>query len=685
MDISNSSYEELDGNHSVERDVQIPHSRGLENLISIDTSDEDDENNDNEGYEYSSYNKYPSLHSNGTINQTEEEFNVQINRLKEQSTKRFRSKWEEILQKYSEINDERESDEIDLASGEIITDNGHLKSLRSSVDNDTNSRFDGDIWSVTYDLERDLHNKKVKESRLRQKKKHLKYQLKAQEMFHNTSLQSSPLKADDLAHNDSLVSLTDDNLLSLNPSPTKRPKLSPTKRVRYSSPVRRDENSLLTPTKRKAESRYGPAFTTKLFFEDSSNDNTNNSDYKEDFTCNPFDTSNISRGVSSMKKDISQNVDDSSNMTSTTESGVEVETSETSDIGSGDNKITNTLDRLPQIFRRDIDDESDAGIEQSLDFDDQFLIVTDTRIYPYEKNSAKIYNCAVEDCHYCTGNKLLYQKHLLDRHSNILKAMGYPIENEITPTRHIPKQTILKIIEHFPLIFEVPRLPLSKTGEPFVCGLEVENSKRCTKFFITKEDLHLHQANTKCCSSKKKVLICPMLGCGYMTDVGYLEWRSHFIEKKHHIDPRHRLTAKDKINSIYEDNKIHDINLRNLHLTTKPMEHDRGSKLHEFESTSLHLPFQSQGQHTIRDPIKEINDIFSDSGSEISLAELYSDDENVANPRPELEMTKIDACLPEHSREPTFSIQSELHAESMIPFDEDLNTGHESIEELFDD
>src|SRR6202035_2618654 len=47
------------------------------------------------------------------------------------SRNKLQSTWESIIQKYSSLNDD-EADEIDLDTGEVVVDHGHLKSLHDS-------------------------------------------------------------------------------------------------------------------------------------------------------------------------------------------------------------------------------------------------------------------------------------------------------------------------------------------------------------------------------------------------------------------------------------------------------------------------------------------------------------------------------------------------------------------------
>lgn len=667
--ILNLSYNSSNESQDFEESNHLPLSEGPENLISIDTSDEYDEfdnrYNGNQEHSHTNYDIYPSLHRKGDIFRTEEEFHAEINRLKIQSTTRFKNKWEEILHKYSQVDDEKESDEIDLASGNIIKDNGHLLSLRSGTNSKSNLKFDGDIWSVTYNLERDLHVKNIAEAGHKRKKKELKLQLKAQMLFHNVSLQSSPLKADKFIRKGSFALSSEDNLLSLNPSPPKKLKISPTKSIKSSSPVRYDDVSLLTPTKRRAnrlsEVYNGSNFPTKLHFDEIPRLNMEGMTYKhednedyEDLTSDPFNsyTNTLDRSDMPDEPAISHNSDDgASNTPTASDSDAGVETSDTSDVDSGDNKMKmRFLSRRSQLYNDRThtgqclsDNENDNEGDYSLDFDEQFLIVTDSYVDPPIRSSTNIYNCAVDSCHYCTGNKLLYQSHLLEKHSDVLKSLGYPVSSSTTtPNINISRRNINNLTEHFPLIYEVPPSPLSKNSEPFICGLKLEISKFCQKFFMTKEDLILHQNNIPTnCSSKKQVLICPMLGCGYMTDMGYLEWRSHFIMEKHHLHPKHRVFGNGNINCVLEEEKkkqapglSHSSHVPNL---SQIEGYEESTVPERNKSSNILDKSQSDSTPSLQDVVKEINDIFSDSGSDLSINEYLSDEKDEDASNPELE------------------------------------------------
>lgn len=380
----------------------------------------------------------------GTV-RSEAAFQQEINYRKQQNTKRFHAKWNEILHRYSLIDDAVESDEIDLATGDIITDNGHLRGLgiatvASGVTTSAGRLGRSNIWADALgtwlqDLlrERQRRRKSQMRSELRQR-------LKLQNLFH---VPPPPPNA---------------------PSPTPQAaQLSPTKRL-----AQPDNLLLLTPSptkhQRPSAGRSSPSrVPLPLRFSDGS--------------------------------------------TVTSRSG--------------------------------------SPTPRSPSFDDEYLIVSP----PHKTPTKALYSCAFEECHYCTGNKAMYEAHLLDRHRHKLASMGYPVDTTITLNEPPVPQTVRdRLSEDFPLVLDVPRLPMVNEGEPISCKAPLRGGMRhCTKWFLTKAAYrdHISQYPHECLT-KRQVLVCPMLGCGYMTDEGYIAWRRHFIIERHHIDPSYTSPTKPR-------------------------------------------------------------------------------------------------------------------------------------------
>lgn len=409
-------------------------SRYPEKLISIEYSEEDDD------YVVENYNEFE-------YNQSEGERQLDIKKLKKQSISRLHNKWNDILERYSRIDDSKESDEIDIITGDIITDNGHLRSMGMNQERHPSNRGLSNIWSVNFDWENDNLNAKRKESRLRKKKMELRAKLKEQDLFHVSNDTTKRVHEDPKNRE-----VCNDNMLLLTPSPVKRARL-------------------------KKENEHKEPPPPKLF------------------------QNEINGLMPNLMKEIESS--GSNNIDSVTDSAAELIDIEDSDSGSA----------------------SDSLSDSSSSFDDEYLIVSS----PFQPKSTRaIYNCAFDNCHYCTGNKSLYQSHLLEKHTVKLRELGYPV-NIHGPAAHSDKlshNSKRELLRDFPLVLDVPPIPNTFNGRPIVCGRKMQNGLECKKYFL--DDLQDHR-----CSAKRQVLLCPLLGCGFMTDEGYLSWRNHFIEEGH--------------------------------------------------------------------------------------------------------------------------------------------------------
>lgn len=466
-----------------------------EQLISIQISDESDDSARSDGIEGSDL---------MVDFQSETEFQTEINRRKEQNNTKFKNKWNEILTKYLQIDDDKESDEINLLTGEVITDNGHLRMLETAPQGKgIRSPFSHNIWSTEFDWENDAKNEKLKVWRMKKKKKELRERLKEQNLFHRGSnTHSSEAKRPGEA----------DSILLLTPSPTKKAKLSPVKQGQFgirSSPPRAQIGEY--------DLKHG------------------GHKHHED---NMFDFRSLHMSL------------DGGESESRSPEGLDLggisETSQTSDIYSGED--------IDEYQGKETEVESDGVYDGSSDssFDDEYLILSSPKASP---KSRSIYQCHFEDCFYCTGNKYMYKSHLVKEHSSELKLIGYPVsQNNETHPSNITEDNIDLLMKDFPLVHEVPHLPLTSTGEPIICGKLLANGRKCKKWFLTKHEREEHFAKYPLrCSSKRQVLLCPMLGCGFMTDEGYLSWRNHFIDTKHFLHPRYSSPIKNRVNASPTD------------------------------------------------------------------------------------------------------------------------------------
>lgn len=654
----------------------------FEDLVSIETSDEDaeifnaapDMRND----------VFSSIHDPVKAKQSESEFQAEITRLKSQSTQNFKNKWEEILAKYSQIDDEKESDEIDLATGQIIKDNGHLRSLGARSSFQDRFRLDSDIWSLTYDLDKRIQSKHSREARVRGKKRELKEKLKKQQQFYNETLHrdETPLKADDLRKNMSFFAATEENLLSLKPSPTKKKKLSPEKFNQSLTFSDSNNSTLASPRDAKDRELSNPLL--RLFLDDIPwNDEdipSPGSDY-EIYPDNPF----LTRKVSPKESSVSDN-----NYTSWSDSQTELAlaagSSQTSVNESMNRCTNNSLKRTKNhlydssfkvLASKDLNEM--MNYPEQGDFEDQYLIVSESKFVDLKLENTKLYNCAFDKCSYCTGNRNLYQNHLLDKHSNELQSIGYPIKAVVDRKQavSVSEDEEKRLSKHFPLMCSVPPLVLSTDGNVYTCNMQLgKKNLNCRKFFTNKKDLNYHQSQfPRLCSHRKQVLLCPILGCGYMTDMGFLEWRKHFIEAKHHISPEHRHAlslednytnekSKDKSPLLLDDSYKYLIQRKQQQLNLESeLKHSEGSSYRNPESKV--------------DIMEEINDIFSDSSStkeEKTTGHIYKGTTGRSCSKLEeksIEKSNLNFAIvsdPEEDNEPSL---------------ENDKTGYESIDELF--
>ena len=64
------------------------------------------------------------------------------------------------------------------------------------------------------------------------------------------------------------------------------------------------------------------------------------------------------------------------------------------------------------------------------------------------------------------------------------------------------------------------------------------------------EQLDQHQEAGDECSDKRQVLFCPILGCGYLTDGGYKEWREHMITANHYQEETAEKDQKENLEKL---------------------------------------------------------------------------------------------------------------------------------------
>lgn len=445
-----------------------PSGRSFETLISI--SDSEDSGSDaNERAEAFTY-----VLANSSV----ENFEADINKLKRDCSAKFKKRWEQIIERYSEINDDLESDEIDLRTGKITVDNGHLRSLASEGQMINGVKLHSSIWRGDYDYDKMVKEENRMKTLERNAKRRMREKLKREDRFHN----SSPLKTD----SDNLT----DNVLLLDLSPTKKLTISPLKRkaslpAGYISPVKRnlvDSQSWLCSPKR-------PISSPRHISRSSSYLSRSSSHLSRSPSHNSRSPGHVSRSPSHISRSSSH-------------------------ISKSPKRIRNPsfADMLPLKPRKLRFDAPDTN------HDELYSIGSDLT----DDIQVSLYTCAFSQCRFSSELKETYRNHLLLNHSSELNRIGYPVtlDSGFPDDMIIPEMTILKLSLHFPLQMDISPKKL------LTCNRQLTNGQ-CTKSFLSTKQLVSHHENPNQCSSRRQVLLCPILGCDFMTDGGGEEWRDH--------------------------------------------------------------------------------------------------------------------------------------------------------------
>lgn len=392
---------------------------------------------------------------NEALREDDEELEERLNTLKQESSARFVRRWDEIISKYSHIDDNTQSDEIDLQTGQIVKDNGHLRSL--ATDGSLHGvQFQPSIWSGDYDFERVIRDEEKEYRNKKRAKAHLRRKLKLQQLFHTSpgdatldSAASEPLQ---------------DNLLILSPSPTKK------QRVIASSPIKKQRDTASTTMKNERNTQstledralwsYSPLPRSK---------DKSDADYRQDF------------------------------------------------------HSSSPIKHIPSLPHLKYEEEEVYSSEIDSEPDLLFLLMSDLVDTP----RMAIFHCAL-GCSFTAETKSAYKDHLLSNHANLLFRIGYPVKVPKQPQvlrDHITELAILRLTLHFPLQVSIPQKPIE-------CGLNYGIGK-CCRVFLDPEAAQKHRSSHPLkCSTRRQVFLCPILGCDYMTDGGYREWREHVLKHK---------------------------------------------------------------------------------------------------------------------------------------------------------
>lgn len=565
-----------------------------ERLISLEQSKSTIEEEEEEISAFSSL--YDHAHMN---HKSELEFQEEINRLKRQSTKKFKDKWDEILYKYSQIDDEKESDEIDLVSGEILIDNGHLKSLASK-----NTKVNGvgvvqNIWGNDYNAKNSKRNLlRAERSRIDAKRK-LKDKLKESQTFHNSQLHGLPLPVKGL-HQLKIngKAIPEDNLFIIKPSPTKKQKVSPSKSVQlYSqkneemlihssnnndaynlaeddSPSKlplqnlrlfdmpRDESTPISSPKIKG--RETPHLEPNII--------VNDTDLDYDSDLQQGSSNSDAHAFDGPSAELSQDyqneiVDDREEISSTSEDDTD-QSSFDSDLAYGakcigKDECENLERELERQLLSDLEEKLAGSNEafnttqnslhhkphnecyqkdklyeecKNSDLSSDGSFTVDTK--QCQNSSDLLFDCPFPNCNFTKTNDAMYKEHLLVSHTTELQLIGYPVHSRLNNLNEInlSESSILKVKKQFPLHFEIPALPQTIDKLPLECGNVLDDTNFCKLTFVDFKSLKEHQNSIPNeCSQYRQIFECPLLGCGY-TSNDYMIWRKHFIRSKHNVD-----------------------------------------------------------------------------------------------------------------------------------------------------
>ncbi|QBM86388.1 Centromere protein Scm3 [Metschnikowia aff. pulcherrima] len=444
----------------------------FDNLILIDESSEYDSSHENIGH-IESWPQEKSLDS-------------EVFRLKALNTNRLQQKWDEIIAKYSSIDDSKESDEIDLRTGKIIVDNGHLRSFADAAASQNGTRAYSSVWAPDDQIEKELRRARHAENIRKKLRQEEKQRLKANESFYNTRMKLMKLRSEVL----------EDNLMLLSPSPTKKHRvstMSPSS-LSLSSPSKFEPFSLghghrldtpeSSPLKQKLPSIVSSPSGSLA------GSPTKQSPNKSDELLSP------EKAFHTNHRDSSQSVD--------------------------------SYDYRPNDDSTAKDDPGVSSETSHEEYNELFLIAE-----IYDPWHISYFRCAFYGCKYTNSSKASYRAHLLSSHSPELKQIGYPVHTEKLCVDLIPGDTIPKLNIHFPLTINIPQ-------RPFRCLLQL-NHGTCQKIFTDEKQLARHRLDPGSCSLKRQVFVCPLLGCDFMTDTGYREFYDH--AKSHR---KHFTTLSDK-------------------------------------------------------------------------------------------------------------------------------------------
>ncbi|KAG5418099.1 hypothetical protein I9W82_004428 [Candida metapsilosis] len=640
-------------------------------------------------------------------------FRAKLKQLEKDSLRRFENKWTGIISKYSNINDDRESDEIDLVTGEIVTNNGHLNRIRNGGESNNGKRTRRlttfKLWKQQEGPQPDVtvrnRLQKLDDRAVKQRDRDMR---RMRIPSPSKSDNKPSLTSGDFLRNVSPTKGQVPTGIEKDESPTKKRRVfvqqaaetSPSEYSETESDMSSDysvddgseaENSVEEDDSyedsdyedRDEESNRDDDETSTVYEKKQSQDFSKSKYFKQmgsSILNAPRLASEGPLSTSTPEPELLPGTERKPNTTASQKSTNHRQSSKESfndsDIGNISGQNLNSLfleHSSPKLnkshsildFNKDSVNESSPFLDESSpintphkvkstnliekgapksftnastnptslpssasceSFEEQINIIEepyyfmgDDALPTTSSSTLKIFKCCVTECTFCTMNKKLYASHLIKLHSSLLYQLGYPVEvdaqchsSSTEVVKQITDMNKKRLFADFPLHFK-RQLPTNIHK----CD-KLINGDQCQMFYLHGDDLNKHKQAGKC-NSQSQIIFCPILGCGYMTDGGYQEWRSHLIDAGHSQVEQNKsktLTAGDKSvdmdSSNVEDSIMKDESSPN---DTQPTPTKRTLLLNNLKA----MTSRSQDDRFAKNPTSQSQ---TDSGYE-SIEELF--------------------------------------------------------------
>lgn len=416
-------------------------------------------------------------------------------KMRDEVAQRDKDRWDKLFEKYSDPKKLAKSDIVNMATGKIIEDNGHIRSLQQKDKGPIEER---DLWGLGHPRIILPQDGPI-----------------TGEGNGDCAFQS--LEMADAGERD----IQDD----FEKSPMKRQKQS---KKGFGVLVKGDQYKNLTidmPEPSLKSSRLVFHFSDEvLASSDGANFITREQNDVDDYLEGGDDGAYYDDGVDEYGSDdnyedgLATGVEEDEEPYEGFEVGVEEEEKEV--------KAENDADIRPEHLSSRFDHESREESEADDDLEDDLALVVHFDHTP----DTKLYACSFFTCDFCTGDKQHLKQHLLAKHTPQLAQLGYPVpytKPDSEPYFEIHDMVAWRLHRHFPLVWRLPT-------QAYVCNKDLKG-RPCKKLFLTEEQLHQHRNGGSLCSAKRQVLYCPVLGCEYISEESYEAFLEHVST---HVDVR---------------------------------------------------------------------------------------------------------------------------------------------------